>query len=82
MLCWVGVIVRVGAVFSCLQPTRFAHSYDLDLEKKLAEETTVLMESYTVGYFFYIILSFEYRADWLFLLAPRRTRHQMRFGTL
>ena len=35
-------------VGECMRVPDGLHSYDLDLDTKLAEETTVLVESYTV----------------------------------
>jgi hypothetical protein len=44
-------------------------SYDLDLDKKLSEETTVLVENYTVSclsvclYITFIFFAYSYRMD-------------------
>lgn len=55
-------------------------SYDLELDKKLSEETTVLVENYTVSST--TTLAYLRNVANAPLLAARRTRHQGRLGTL
>jgi len=46
-------VLRQVGIIMCPEPScsdRVLSSYDLDLDTRLAEETTVLVETYTVGF--------------------------------
>ena len=54
-------------------------SYDLDKDTRLSEETTVLVESYTVSD---TLLYLMCPIHCVGFLAPRRANHQSRIGAL
>lgn len=49
MLCFVGLITSIQYVIMETNELTNPNSYDLDLDNKLSEETTTLVENYTVS---------------------------------
>ena len=56
-------------------------SYDLDMDTRLSEETTVLVETYTVSTCL-LLLAAQISVHNVGFLASRRTCHQSWTGTL